>query len=448
MDFGKYFSNTNNRTTRALKNIGSLFIIKSFSIVINLALVPLTINYLSPLKYGIWLTISSMVGWISFFDIGLGHGLRNKLAEAIAKNETEKAKSYVSTAYISISLLCVLLFLFFIALNSFLDWNRLLNIPNEMNENLKTIAFVLFTTFLMQFVLQLINSIMLGTQQTAKVSLFNLISNVFVLLGIFLLTKFAKESLLNATFIFSIIPVFVFIAVNIYFFKTHFKNISPAIKSFNPAALRDILSLGVKFFVIQISVLIFYQTTNLLISRYFSPELVTPYNIAYKYFGVVSMALGIISLPNWSAYTEAYAQNDIVWIRQNIKQMIKIWALFSLLALIMLFFSNFAYQLWVGEKVKVDFSLSFFIMLYVVVSSFGSIFIMFINGIGEVKLQMIVNVIGMIVFIPLSYLLGVKFKFGVNGIVISTIICSLYGPLIAPFQVRRILSKTPTTKRE
>jgi O-antigen/teichoic acid export membrane protein len=448
MDFRKYFSNTNNRTARALKNIGSLFIIKSFSIVINLALVPLTINYLSPLKYGIWLTISSMVGWISFFDIGLGHGLRNKLAETIAKNETEKAKSYVSTAYISISLLCVLLFLLFMGLNNFLDWNRLLNIPNEMNENLKTIAFVLFTTFLMQFVLQLINSIMLGTQQTAKVSLFNLISNVFVLLGIFLLTKFAKESLLNATFIFSIIPVLVFIAVNIYFFKTHFKNISPAIKSFNPAALRDILSLGVKFFVIQISVLIFYQTTNLLISRYFSPELVTPYNIAYKYFGVVSMALGIISLPNWSAYTEAYAQNDITWIRKNIRQMIKVWALFSLLALIMLFFSNFAYQLWVGEKVKVDFSLSFFIMLYVVVSSFGSIFIMFINGIGEVKLQMIVNVIGMIVFIPLSYLLGVKFKFGVNGIVISTIICSLYGPLIAPFQVRRILAKLPTNKGE
>jgi O-antigen/teichoic acid export membrane protein len=56
------FLKEDNRTARAYKNILASFAIKSLSVVINLALVPLTINYLSPTKYGIWLTISSMLG--------------------------------------------------------------------------------------------------------------------------------------------------------------------------------------------------------------------------------------------------------------------------------------------------------------------------------------------------------------------------------------------------
>ena len=54
---------------------------------IGLVLVPLTINYLNPTKYGIWITLSSVIGWFSFFDIGLGNGLRNRFAEAIANND-------------------------------------------------------------------------------------------------------------------------------------------------------------------------------------------------------------------------------------------------------------------------------------------------------------------------------------------------------------------------
>ncbi|HEV7230484.1 MAG TPA: oligosaccharide flippase family protein, partial [Bacteroidia bacterium] len=254
------------------------------SVVINLALVPLTINYLSPTKYGVWLTISSMLGWISFFDIGLGHGLRNKLAESIAKGETHKAKSYVSTAYFSISLLCIGLFLAFLILNQFLNWGSILNIREHIDENLQTIALILFSMFAIQFVLQLINSILLSNQQNAMVSFYNMLSNLFVLLAIVLLTRFTHESLLNIAFIFSIIPVIVLVFVNVFYFRNSFSHFSPGFKAIDFHALREVLSLGIKFFIIQISVLVFFQTSNLLICRFFSPDLVTPYNISFRYF--------------------------------------------------------------------------------------------------------------------------------------------------------------------
>ncbi len=45
------------------------------------------------------LQLSSIVGWFSFFDIGLTQGLRNKFAEAKAKGDDELAQVYVSTTY-------------------------------------------------------------------------------------------------------------------------------------------------------------------------------------------------------------------------------------------------------------------------------------------------------------------------------------------------------------
>ena len=55
--------------------------------LISLLLVPLTIDYLNPTQYGIWITLMSVIAWFNFFDIGLGNGLRNKFATAKAENK-------------------------------------------------------------------------------------------------------------------------------------------------------------------------------------------------------------------------------------------------------------------------------------------------------------------------------------------------------------------------
>ena len=90
--FSNFVNKGHERSIKAKKNILASFIIKGLSIAISLVLVPLTINYINPSRYGIWLTISSIVAWFSFFDIGLTQGLRNKFAEAKAKGEDNLAQ--------------------------------------------------------------------------------------------------------------------------------------------------------------------------------------------------------------------------------------------------------------------------------------------------------------------------------------------------------------------
>lgn len=79
-------------------------------------LFPLTINYVSSPIYGIWMTLYSIISWLSIFDIGLGNGLRNNLTKCLVEGNYKDAKEYVSTAYVSlifISLTTFLRILFF-----------------------------------------------------------------------------------------------------------------------------------------------------------------------------------------------------------------------------------------------------------------------------------------------------------------------------------------------
>ena len=127
-----FFTKGHQRSLEAKKNIIGSLLIKGISIAIGLVLVPLTIHYINPSQYGIWLTLSSMIAWISFFDIGFTHGLRNKFAEAKAKGDKTVAKIYISTTYFYISIIFISLWVILMLVNQFITWHTLLSLPQAM----------------------------------------------------------------------------------------------------------------------------------------------------------------------------------------------------------------------------------------------------------------------------------------------------------------------------
>src|SRR6476659_4426679 len=130
------------RSVNIKKNIVGLFVIRGCSIAISFILVPLTIRYVNPTQYGIWLTLSSIVGWFSFFDIGFGNGLRNKFAEAIAKGNTALAKIYISTTYAILSLVIIGILILFFCVNPFINWAKIFNALADIAMGLITIELI------------------------------------------------------------------------------------------------------------------------------------------------------------------------------------------------------------------------------------------------------------------------------------------------------------------
>lgn len=428
------------RSKLAKKNIFASFFIKAGNIAIGLMLVPLTINYLEPTKYGIWITLSSIIGWFGFFNIGLGHGLRYKFAKAIASGEHELARVYVSTTYAFISAILFAVLIIFYIVNPFLNWNAILNVGDDvvLHSELGVVALVLFTFFCLTLIVKLIATILTADQRPALGGVFNFASNVFALIVIYFLTKTTQGSLLYLGSVLFGMPVLVYFICSFWFFSGRYRIYRPSFKYVVFSEGRGLLSLGIKFFVIQISAILIFQTNNIIISQLFGPEEVTPYAIAYKYFNVLMMGFSIIVAPFWSAYTEAWVKKDITWIKNTVHKLIILWILLFSAGILMLVFSKWIFNIWIGGLVNVPFIMSALVGFFILLNAWNMIFNNFLNGVAKIKIQIYLVATAAVINVPLGIFLGKMI--GIEGVLLANIITVIPQALIYPLQYKKIIN--------
>lgn len=428
------------RTRKGIKNIIGMLFLKGGQILIGLLLVPMTINYVDSETYGIWLTISSMVAWMSFFDIGVNNGLKNKLTEAIAKRDLKSAKAYVSTTYAILALIFIpLMFITFLII-PFVDWKMVLNVSSMKIESLVLSIYVVVVYFCLNSVLSTINIVLLADQRPADQSFRTFVQQLFSLLVIFIMTKLVPGSLVNLCLALCLCPLAVIFVFNIILFRGRYKAMSPSITAIDFRLTPNLMKLGIMFFVIQIAGIIQYQLTNFLIIHYFGPTEVTAYNIAYKYFNVAYMVWGILTVPIWAAVADAIAKNDFEWIRCTVKKYEMILCVFAFGLILMFLLSQYIYKLWLGDSVVIGSSLSFWVMMFNLVMMYCSIYISVLNGASILKVQSILSLFSTVFFLFLCFYL-IHMGCGVESILISSIFANINGLLVAPIQYKRFISK-------
>lgn len=434
-----FFKSGDTRSIKAKKNILLLFITRFLSLPISFLILPLTIKYVDSESYGVWLTLSSIVGWMSFFDIGLNNGLRNKLGESIASGNMILAKQYVSTTYAILAIISIIVFVVFLISNFFINWSDLLKVSQGLSYELKKVAIISVGYFCARFILSTIHIILLAYQSPAMASLQTLVEQAVSLIVIFILTKYTTGSLLNLAYGLCVAPVFILIYFNIAYFHKKLKVIRPSFTSVNFSLTKDLMGVGFKFFIIQIAGIIQYQTANFIIIRNFGADEVTVYNIVFKYFSILTMLMAIFMTPLWSAVTDAYVKKEYSWIRDAEKKYRKIAGGLAILGFIMLILSNFFYDLWLGKShVNISFSISLCMFIFTMLSFFGSVYCIILNGISALNIQFKASLFSPFVFIGLNMLFINKFHWGVESVIIAATISNFNAIILAPVQYIKI----------
>lgn len=429
------------RTKNVTKHVLLSAIYKGGSIVANFLLVPLSIQFLDTENYGVWLTLSYFIAWFSFFDVGLGNGLRNKFAEARAKNNTPLAKGYVSTAYFTISSICLVFLILSLIVSYYVDWTKVFNTSEALHGQLKLLMPIVFGCFSLQLMLKLITSIYIGNQDHSMQGKIGFMTAGGSLLLIWILTQTAQSSLLLFGTIFSVLPVVLLLALNIYAFAGDYRPYRPSKAFWKKKYFKDIFGLGMSFFVIQISVIILFSTDNFIITQLFSPEEVVPYNLSFKYISISSMVFTIILTPFWSSITDAYAKGELGWIKQSMKNLIKFLLMIIVLIIILVLISPFAYKIWFGDLVTIPYYLTVYMAIFFVILSIYSPFVFFINGISKIRLQVYAFAIGALINVPLSIVLVKYTSLGVEGVIIATILCVFPYAILFPIQYHKLINK-------
>lgn len=427
------------RSVKAKKNIFALFFVRGLGIAINLALIPISLTLLDDYKYGVWITLFNLLSWIQIFDIGIGNGLRNKFADAMAKNNFKEAQEYVSTGYVIMFVITLILIIIFTIPWLLIDWTYVFNVKANLSEEISLLVGLSFLLTAIQFSLKLVTTLLVSDHKPAWADLIFTISNLVILFLFIIYKNQMMNNLVAVGAVYLIVPLIVLIITSIIMFNGKFKIVRPRVKAFNRKKVKDLFNLGIQFFVIQIAVLVIFQTDSLIISHTLSPEEVTPYNILFRYFGLVIMLAVIVITPFWSAFTEANAKGDYKWMKSIISKQIKGVIPFSLLVLIMLFLAPWLLPLWLGKEIEFSFLLLCGMAVYAIISVWNNIFSFFLNGLSKTRVQMITSVIGTIINIPLSvYLANI---FGTGGVIIASIVSLSFFSVFGAIEIFKYLKQ-------
>jgi O-antigen/teichoic acid export membrane protein len=427
------------RSVNIKKNVVYTFLIKGLSVLSGFALIPLTIHYINPAQYGIWIIISTAAGWINTFDIGLSNGLRNRLAYAIAVGQKKDIIKYVSTTYILLFFVASAIFILFLVVNSFLDWNSIFNIQRTVDYDIGPVFLITTGAFCIQFILQPINTILVAIHQPFKSSLILLISQLLTLITIYILQRFTAGNLFIVVMVATGSPLIVLLLASIYLFNNGLKSSAPKFSFADRGIAKHLLHTGGAFFFLQIGALVVYETDNIIITRTLSPVEVTTFNIAYKYFSIITIIFTIIITPFWSAFTDAYAKKDYEWMRGSLKKMKAVWLVLSVMALILYLLSGIFYKIWIGDDIYIPSLLSLSLAINTIIQNRMNIYANMINGIGKLRVQLVLMVFGVIVNIPLSVFL--IHKIGLAGTVVANSIVFMISGIFLAYQSRLLLNK-------
>lgn len=430
----------NLRTRLATKNILYGFAIKGLSILFSLLLVSCTLNYVNSAVYGIWLTLTSIISWFSFFDFGLTHGFRNKYAEAMANGNIESAKQYVSTTMVMLILIFCIFFLVAFFLNVNLDWNTILHTDDISNHEMRQTVNVILIFFCLQMVLSISNTILIADQKPALSSFLRLVGQFGSLVLIYVFTLTVNRTLVPLAYAISGVPTLVMFVYSIWMFSHKYKFLLFSIKNINLKLFNNIFGLGFKFFLIQTSMLVIYQFANVIISRELGAEYVTQYNIAYKYFNIVYMGYTIIILPFWSAFTDAYTKNDYSWMRKSYKVLSRIQMALFIPIVLLIIISPYVYRIWLNSSVEIPWQLSIVMGIYMFIISRANLYMHLINGMGKVVIQLIIYVSCSLFALP-AMLFMCRFK-GLIGLISIMAFVMLLQAIWGHIQLSKLLRQT------
>lgn len=433
-------SRIDGRSRKLLKNIGTSFVIKGWSAFVVLLMVPLTLSCLGIYKNGVWLTVSSMLMWIDHMDIGLGNGLRNRLAVHIAHGETEEARKVVSSTMAM--LFCIIIPV--IAVLSVLIWYAdvytFFNVSESIIPEFRIVLVASVILVCLTFVMKSVGNVYMGMQLPAVSNFIMAVGQTIALVGTWGLYVTGRATFMTIVLVNTAAPLAAYMLSYPYTFYVKYRMLRPSFQFVNLRSALELGNLGIKFFWLQIAAIVQFMTANILISNFFSPAMVTPYQIAYRYMSLVMVAFTVFCAPFWNATTDAYERGDMAWIQNADKKMRSITMAIFVVLLLMVLVSPWVYSFWIKDKCDVPLMMSALMALYVFLLVMSMRYSCFLNGVGALRIQLYMTSM-VLPFIPLVWCVA-HYTHNINWFMVVMCLCIAPSVIVNKIQFNRILNGT------
>jgi O-antigen/teichoic acid export membrane protein len=381
-------------------------IARASSMVMTIVSVPLTLNYLGPERFGLWMTVTSVVTMLSFADFGIGSGLLTVVAEASGRDDQIAIRRYISSGFAILILIALCISAaFFLCIFPAVNWAHVFNVysPAARADAGPAIA-VLVACFAGSVASLIVPRAQLALQQGFVNNLWVTISLFVSLAGIWAVAAaHGSVALLIVAMLGT--PVVAATANGIIFFQRN-KQYRPSWTLVNAAAMKRILGTGLMFVVLQLGASISFASDKLIIARLLGAEAVAAYSVYERVFGVGSNLMLVMLLPIWPAYAEAWARKDTAWVRKTLKRSLALSVgISTAFGVSIVLLGPLIVSLWTRKDVPVQPIVLYSLAIWCVILCTQNALAMLLNGLHVIRVQVISSIVVACLAIPLKFLL-------------------------------------------
>ena len=433
-------------------NILGAYGVKGFSILLSLFAIPAYMKFFdNAVVLGVWYTILSLVTWVFMFDLGIGHGLRNKLVIALVDKNEKLAKKYISSAYFTIGAITLIISIILFFVIKFSNFNSILNISSDLvsNQRLQNTLIIMLIGIMMQFELKLINSILFALQKPAINNLLNLLSNLIIFLFLIFGKNYGdSRNLLMLAIVNSLAINIPLLITSFIIFSRYLEKMKPSIKFVNKVSTKEIMNIGLILLWLQIIWMVISSMHPILISKLINPQAVVEYQLYLKIFTTISSIVILALIPIWSAVTKALLEKRLDWIKNTYKLLLLITIFTFIICILIVPILQFIFNLWLGDQtIIVDRSLAFSMVIFSTIFVLHNVNTSISNGMSWFKVQFIWMTIAASLMIPLSIILS-NFLGNWTGVIYASVLSILPYEIIQPLLFKNHLKKIENSNQE
>lgn len=412
------------RNRRAVLTGSAATLARIVQIGTSLVTVPLTLKYLGNERFGLWMTISSVLAMAAFADFGVGNGVLNTVAKAFGKDDTEGVRRAVSSGFAVLNSIAALLLLLFFAIYRFVNWADFFRVVSPQARSEAGPALAVFATcFALNISMDVVQRVQLGLQQGYRYGLWQLCGSITGFIGV-LGGIWLHVSLPLLVVAIAGAPIFATTLNTIHFFGFVRPDLRPNPALVSRDAISQIARLGGFFFILQVVVAISYSADNFIIARMLGAVRVPEYSIPQRMFALITMMSAMLVAPLWPAYGEAISRGDTRWVRRTLsRSLLLVFSCTCLVSGTLFLLSRRLMFWWVGPHINPPTVLLLGLAVWTVIDCCGNTLAMFMNGASIMRFQIVVvTLFGIACVSTKLVLVG---RYGIAAIPWSTIVTYL-----------------------
>lgn len=358
IDFLNKVTKNDKRVVKIIVNsIGSIAS-KGVNLIINIVSVPLLLNYLGQERYGMFAMVTSLLGFMTFSDLGLGLGLQNRIPEYKQSTDKTLIQKAISTTFFTLVGISFLLFFILFCGNFFIDWAKFYNVHSTVAiKESSGVSWAFFFCFLIGLPFNTVFSVLNGNQEGYIGEIWRSTGNILCILLLIVAVNSQFSTPLLTAIMYGSLSTTTLLSFFYIFGKTR-PQWRPKLSLWSKNIVRILFKDGSIYFILQLFAIGLTTVDGFLIAQHLGSETVTTFMVGLRLISIISLPLTLINGQILPALNDAIAKEDEEWIKKILRKALFVNSVYILfMSFFLLYFGDKVLMFWVGSLIKIDTSL-------------------------------------------------------------------------------------------